>query len=100
MDVDNLGRIFSQGFNKMAGKDNKKYVGKVKPGATISRVSSLSAYLDMFFSGIINEIAQNYRVFDEVAPEDFALCEFVDTSKLKLQKIVREGLNYLRKEEA
>lgn len=36
----------------------------------------------------------------EVAPEDFALCEFVDTSKLKLQKIVREGLNYLRKEEA
>lgn len=36
----------------------------------------------------------------EVAPEDFALCEFVDTSKLKLQKIVREGLNHLRKEEA
>ncbi|MBR6041452.1 MAG: Na(+)-translocating NADH-quinone reductase subunit A [Paludibacteraceae bacterium] len=36
----------------------------------------------------------------EVAPEDFALCEFVDTSKIKLQKLVREGLNYLRKEEA
>lgn len=34
----------------------------------------------------------------EVAPEDFALPEFVDTSKLPLQHIVREGLDYLRKE--
>ena len=34
----------------------------------------------------------------EVAPEDFAAAEYVDTSKLELQKIVREGLDYLRKE--
>lgn len=34
----------------------------------------------------------------EVAPEDFALPEFVDTSKNELQKTVREGLDYLRKE--
>ncbi len=34
----------------------------------------------------------------EVAPEDFALSEFVDTSKIELQKIVREGLDNLRKE--
>lgn len=34
----------------------------------------------------------------EVAPEDFALAEYVDTSKLELQKLVREGLDYLRKE--
>ncbi len=34
----------------------------------------------------------------EVAPEDFALCEYVDPSKLELQKIVRQGLDYLRKE--
>ncbi|MDE5808506.1 MAG: NADH:ubiquinone reductase (Na(+)-transporting) subunit A, partial [Muribaculaceae bacterium] len=34
----------------------------------------------------------------EVAPEDFALPEFVDTSKNELQKAVREGLDYLRKE--
>ena len=34
----------------------------------------------------------------EVAPEDFALCEFVDTSKMELQKIVRDGLNLLYKE--
>ncbi|MCR5131189.1 MAG: Na(+)-translocating NADH-quinone reductase subunit A [Prevotella sp.] len=36
----------------------------------------------------------------EVSPEDFALAEFVDSSKLELQKIVREGLNTLRKENA
>lgn len=34
----------------------------------------------------------------EVAPEDFALPEFVDVSKQELQKTVREGLDYLRKE--
>lgn len=34
----------------------------------------------------------------EVAPEDFSLAEYADTSKLELQKIVREGLDYLRKE--
>lgn len=34
----------------------------------------------------------------EVSPEDFALAEFVDSSKLELQKIVREGLDMLRKE--
>ncbi len=36
----------------------------------------------------------------EVSPEDFALAEFVDSSKLELQRIVREGLDTLRKENA
>ncbi len=36
----------------------------------------------------------------EVAPEDFALCEFVDSSKLELQNIVRKGLDDLRGEMA
>lgn len=34
----------------------------------------------------------------EVSPEDFALAEFVDSSKQPLQQIVRNGLNTLRKE--
>lgn len=34
----------------------------------------------------------------EVAPEDFAVCEFVDTSKLELQYIIRKGLDELYKE--
>lgn len=32
----------------------------------------------------------------EVAPEDFGAAEYVDTSKLPLQQIVREGLDYMR----
>lgn len=36
----------------------------------------------------------------EVSPEDFAVAEFVDSSKLELQRIVREGLDMLRKENA
>jgi Na+-transporting NADH:ubiquinone oxidoreductase subunit A len=34
----------------------------------------------------------------EVAPEDFAAAEFVCSSKMELQKIVRKGLDLLRKE--
>ncbi len=34
----------------------------------------------------------------EVAPEDFAVAEFADSSKLELQRIVRQGLDLLRKE--
>ena len=36
----------------------------------------------------------------EVAPKDFAVAEFVDSSKLELQHIVRQGLDMLRKENA
>lgn len=34
----------------------------------------------------------------EVDEEDFALCEFIDASKTDMQVIVREGLDYIRKE--
>ncbi len=34
----------------------------------------------------------------EVAPEDFALCEYLDSSKMPLQQIVRDGLDFLYKE--
>ena len=34
----------------------------------------------------------------EVAPEDFALAEYADTSKLELQRIVRQGLDKMKKE--
>ena len=43
------------------------------------------------------EKMENLGIF-EVAPEDFALCEFVCTSKMQLQKIVREGLDLVHKE--
>ena len=34
----------------------------------------------------------------EVAEEDFALCDFVCTSKMEAQSIVREGLNRMIRE--
>ena len=34
----------------------------------------------------------------EVDEEDFALCEFIDVSKTEMQSIVREGLDFIRKE--
>lgn len=34
----------------------------------------------------------------EVSPEDFALCEYIDVSKTEIQGIIREGLEYIRKE--
>ena len=43
------------------------------------------------------ELMENLGVY-EVEPEDFALCEFVDTSKTDIQAIVREALEKLRKE--
>lgn len=58
MDVDNLGLIFSKGF---------KHLGE---GATsISRVSSLSFYLDLYFSGCINQIVDRFN-FTTDLPED------------------------------
>ena len=40
---------------------------------------------------------ENLGVY-EVAPEDFALCEYSCTSKIETQKVVREALDLVRKE--
>lgn len=48
---------------------------------------------------MINDIDQMEKLgLIEVAPEDFALCEFVCTSKINSQDIVRRGLDVLKKE--
>ena len=43
------------------------------------------------------ELMENLGIY-EVEPEDFALCEFIDTSKTDIQAIVRDALEKLRKE--
>ncbi|MGB0888090.1 MAG: Na(+)-translocating NADH-quinone reductase subunit A [Vicingaceae bacterium] len=43
------------------------------------------------------DLMENLGVY-EVAPEDFALCEYACTSKIETQKIVREALDLVRKE--
>lgn len=52
MDVDNLGEIFYKGFNS----DSK---------LNIYRISSLSFFLDFFFLGLINNIANKFKVYTE-----------------------------------
>ncbi|MEZ7878579.1 MAG: Na(+)-translocating NADH-quinone reductase subunit A [Flavobacteriales bacterium] len=48
---------------------------------------------------VVNDIDSMEKLgIYEVAPEDFALCEYGCTSKIPVQKIVREGLDNLRNE--
>ena len=53
MDVDDLGEIFYKGFNQ---KNNQ---------LNIFRISSLSFFLDLFFLGLINEIAKNFKIYSD-----------------------------------
>ncbi len=59
MDVDNLGLIFSEGLKKSYDEN-----------LGISRVSSLSSQLDMFFSGFVNNIASKFNVYSQVSDEN------------------------------
>ena len=43
------------------------------------------------------DLMENLGIY-EVEPEDFALCEFIDTSKTDIQEIIRNGLELVRKE--
>ncbi len=43
------------------------------------------------------ELMENLGIY-EVLPEDFALCEFIDTSKTDIQQIIYDGLEKVRKE--
>ena len=43
------------------------------------------------------DLMENLGIY-EVDEEDFALCEFIDTSKTDIQQIIRKGLNLVRKE--
>ncbi len=64
------------------------------------KVFPMNIYPEYLLKAIITfdiDKMENLGIY-EVAPEDFALCEFVDTSKLEIQKIVRNGLNLLYKE--
>ena len=43
------------------------------------------------------ESMENLGIY-EVSTEDFALCEFICTSKIEVQQIIREGLDLMIKE--
>jgi Na+-transporting NADH:ubiquinone oxidoreductase subunit A len=55
--------------------------------------------LQLIKSILIEDIDQMEKLgIYEVDEEDFALCEFIDTSKTDIQEIVRKGLDLMRKE--
>lgn len=64
------------------------------------KVLPMDIYGEYLIKAIITEDIDKQEALGiyEVSPEDFALAEFVCSSKLPLQKIVREGLDILRKE--
>lgn len=66
------------------------------------RVLPMDIYAEYLIKAIIaGDIDRQEQLgIYEVSPEDFALAEFVDSSKLPLQQIVRTGLDILRKENA
>jgi Na+-transporting NADH:ubiquinone oxidoreductase subunit A len=92
----------------LTGK-NKEYVidARIRGGKRAmimsneyDKVFPLDIYPEYLLKAIIAfdiDKMENLGIY-EVAPEDFALCEFVDTSKIELQQIVRNGLNLLYKE--
>ena len=71
--------IVSNEYDKVFPMDiYPEYLIKAMIAGNIDRMEALGAY--------------------EVAPEDFALCEYVCTSKMPLQAIVRQALDNLKKE--
>ena len=97
-------------FSWLLGK-KKEYVidARVKGGerhmimsGEYDRVFPMDIYAGYLVKAIITGDIDRQEALGiyEVAPEDFAIAEFVDSSKLELQRIVREGLDILRKENA
>jgi Na+-transporting NADH:ubiquinone oxidoreductase subunit A len=96
-------------FSWLCGKKNYALDARIKGGerhmimsGEYDKVLPMDIYGEYLIKAIIaGDIDKMEQLgIYEVAPEDFALAEFVDSSKLELQRIVREGLNNLRKENA
>ena len=97
-------------FSWLLGK-NREYVfdARIKGGerhiimsGEYDRVFPMDIYAGYLVKAILTGDIDRQEALGiyEVAPEDFAIAEFVDSSKLELQRIVREGLDILRKENA
>ena len=96
-------------FSWLCGKKRYALDARIKGGerhmimsGEYDRVLPMDIYGEYLIKAIITGDIDRQEALGiyEVSPEDFALAEFVDSSKLELQRIVREGLNILRKENA
>ena len=96
-------------FSWLCGKKDYALDARIKGGerhiimsGEYDKVLPMDIYGEYLIKAIISGDIDRQEALGiyEVSPEDFALAEFVDSSKLELQRIVREGLNILRKENA
>ena len=94
-------------FSWLLGKRDYKLDARVKGGkrnmimsGEYDKVLPMDIYGEYLIKAIISgDIDKQEQLgIYEVAPEDFAVAEFVDSSKLELQSLVRKGLDTLRKE--
>ena len=96
-------------FSWLCGKKDYVFDARVKGGerhmimsGEYDKVFPMDIYAGYLIKAIITGDIDRQEALGiyEVAPEDFAVAEFIDSSKLELQRIVREGLDVLRKENA
>ena len=94
-------------FSWLCGKKEYVFDARVKGGerhmimsGEYDKVLPMDIYGEYLIKAIIaGDIDKQEQLgIYEVAPEDFAVAEFVDSSKLELQSLVRKGLDTLRKE--
>ena len=96
-------------FSWLLGKKQYKIDARVKGGerhmimsGEYDAVFPMDIYPEYLVKAIIAGDIDRMEALGiyEVAPEDFALCEFVCSSKVEVQRIVRAGLDMLRAEMA
>ena len=96
-------------FSWLLGKREYNLDARVKGGerhmimsGEYDKVLPMDIYGEYLIKAILAEDIDKMEQLGiyEVSPEDFALAEFVDSSKMELQAIVRRGLDMLRKENA
>ena len=105
----NLFSVSKSYFSWLMGKKAYNLDARIKGGerhmimsGEYDKVLPMDIYGEYLIKAIIAEDIDKMEQLGiyEVSPEDFAVAEFVDSSKLELQKIVRNGLDMLRKENA
>ena len=98
---------FSSILQKVFGKKDFEYDARVLGGeraiimsGEYDKVLPMDILPEFLFKAMMTGNIDKMEALGayEIAPEDVALCEFVCTSKLPLQQIVRESLDNMRKE--
>ena len=97
------GTFFSRFFSGKEYNLNTNMNGEERPfvmTGEYEKIFPMDIYPQQLLKAIIIgdiELMENLGIY-EVAPEDFALCEFACTSKINAQEIVRKGLDLIQKE--